>query len=200
MLALSLEARWVVRALAAPEFFDAYKAVPLVSTGVALYALYLVLSVSVGAHRAARSSTSRSPARPLAVNIGLNLVLVPPYGLVGAGIALVGAYVVMIALMYGVTRRIFPARPGVGTARCGSSGSRLRCSRLGELLLPDLRRRRVPSRAALVALSYLPLLWASGFFQRPRSGTRCARAIERARGCGQRRRRRTWKPCAAART
>ena len=48
VLALSLEARWVVRALAAPEFFDSYKAVPLVSTGVALYALYLVLSVAVG--------------------------------------------------------------------------------------------------------------------------------------------------------
>ena len=63
VLALSLEARWVVRALAAPEFFDAYKAVPLVATGVALYALYLVL-VGVGrAHRAARTSTSRSPAR-----------------------------------------------------------------------------------------------------------------------------------------
>ncbi len=48
VLALSLEARWVVRALAAPQFFDSYKAVPLVSTGVTLYALYLVLVVVVG--------------------------------------------------------------------------------------------------------------------------------------------------------
>ena len=32
VLALSLAARWVVRALAAPEFFDAYEAVPLVAT------------------------------------------------------------------------------------------------------------------------------------------------------------------------
>ena len=43
VLALSLEARWVARALAAPQFFDSYKAVPLVATGVTLYALYLVL-------------------------------------------------------------------------------------------------------------------------------------------------------------
>ena len=34
--------------LAAPEFFGSFEAVPLVSTGVALYALYLVLVVSVG--------------------------------------------------------------------------------------------------------------------------------------------------------
>ena len=33
----------------------------------------------------ARSSTSRSPATALAVNLGLNLLLVPPYGIVGRG-------------------------------------------------------------------------------------------------------------------
>ena len=84
VLALSLEARWVVRALAAPEFFDAYKAVPLVSTGVALYALYLVLSVSV--QRTGRTAFNFPvTGAALAVNIALNLMLIPPYGLVGAG-------------------------------------------------------------------------------------------------------------------
>ena len=47
VLALSLEARWVA-CPAAPEFFESYKAVPLVSTGVTLYALFLVLVVVVG--------------------------------------------------------------------------------------------------------------------------------------------------------
>ncbi len=35
----------------------------------------------------------------LAANLGLNLLLIPPYGIVGAGIALVASYVVMVGLM-----------------------------------------------------------------------------------------------------
>ena len=178
VLALSLEARWVVRALAAPDFFDAYKAVPLVATGVALYALYLVLSVSVS--RTGRTAFNFPvTGTALAVNIALNLVLIPPYGLVGAGIALVGAYVVMIALMYGVTRRIFPLDLEWGRILriVGIAGALFA---LGELLLPTSGIAGFVARAA-VALVYLPLLWASGFFgDEEREAMR--RALERARG------------------
>jgi O-antigen/teichoic acid export membrane protein len=178
VLALSLEARWVVRALAAPAFFDAYKAVPLVSTAVALYALYLVLSVSVS--RTGRTAFNFPvTGATLAVNIALNLVLIPPYGLVGAGIALVGAYVVMIALMYGVTRRIFPLDLEWGRLLriVGIAGV---LYALGELLLPTSGIAGFLMRAG-VALAYLPLLWASGFFgDEERDAMR--RALERARG------------------
>ena len=183
VLALSLEARWVVRALAAPEFFDAYKAVPLVATGVALYALYLVLSVSV--QRTGRTSFNFPvTGTALAVNVALNLILVPPYGLVGAGIALVGAYVVMIALMYGVTRRVFPLELEwgrivriIGIAAALFAG--------GELLLPDSGVGGFVARAA-VALAYLPLLYASGFFQdRERRALRSALQSVRRSGSAQ---------------
>ena len=43
-----LLARWIVRILAAPEFFDSYEAIGLLAPGVALYALYLVLVVILG--------------------------------------------------------------------------------------------------------------------------------------------------------
>ena len=43
-----LFSRWIVRALAAPEFFESYEAVGLISTGVTLYALYMVLVVILG--------------------------------------------------------------------------------------------------------------------------------------------------------
>ena len=45
---LWLLSRWIVRLLAAPEFFESYEAIGLVSTGVMLYALYLVLVVVLG--------------------------------------------------------------------------------------------------------------------------------------------------------
>ena len=178
VLALSLEARWVVRALAAPDFFDAYKAVPLVSTGVALYALYLVLSVSVS--RTGRTAFNFPvTGAALAVNIALNLVLVPPYGLVGAGIALVGAYVVMIALMYGVTRRIFPLDLEWGRlVRIVGIAAALFAA--GELLLPTSGIAGFLARGA-VALSYLPLLWASGFFGGRGAGCDAPRDRARAR-------------------
>jgi O-antigen/teichoic acid export membrane protein len=178
VLALSLEARWVVRALAAPQFFDAYKAVPLVSTGVALYALYLVLSVSV--QRTGRTAFNFPvTGTSLAVNIALNLLLVPRYGLVGAGMALVGAYIVMIGLMYGVTRRVFPMDfEWSRLARIVGLAAALFA--LGELLLPKSGAVGLLARAG-VALAYLPLLYASGFFG-PHERDAMRRAIARARG------------------
>jgi len=161
VLALSLEARWVVRALAAPEFFGAYEAVPLVATGVTLYALYLVLSVAVG--RVGRTEYNFPvTAVALAVNIGLNLVLIPPYDIVGAGIALVAAYLVMVALMYAVTRRVFPL--GLEWARIARIvGFAAALFAAGELLLPGDGAVGVLSRAALVPV-FWALLYGSGFF------------------------------------
>ena len=180
VLALSLEARWVVRALAAPQYFDAFKAVPLVSTGVALYALYLVLSVSV--QRTGRTAFNFPvTGTALAVNVALNLALVPPLGLVGAGIALVGAYVVMIAMMYVVSRRVFPLPLEWGRlARIvGIAGALFAPA---ELLLPTAGVGGFLARAG-VALAYLPLLYASGFLgERERVAMR--RALERARSGG----------------
>ncbi len=160
VLALSLEARWVARLLAAPQFFESWKAIPLVATGVTLYGLYLVLVVLVG--RAGRTGLNFPVAAAAAAsNLALNLLLVPPYGLVGAGLALVGAYVVMLALMYAVTRRVFAVpfqwgRMGRIVAIAGGVYA------AGELLLPDSGVIGFASRAALVPL-FVGLLFASGF-------------------------------------
>ncbi len=102
-----LFSRWIVRALAAPEFFASYKAVGLISTAVTLYALYLVLVVILG--RTGRTEFNFPAALgALVANVALNLVLVPPLGIVGAGLALVASYLVVLALMYAFTQRLFP--------------------------------------------------------------------------------------------
>jgi len=104
--ALALLGRWALRLLAAPSFFDAHEALPWVALGWALYGLFLVLVVIAGR---ARVTTRNFPAAliGLAVNGLLLVVLVGPLGIAGAGIALCGAYVVMLAVMYGLTRRLF---------------------------------------------------------------------------------------------
>jgi O-antigen/teichoic acid export membrane protein len=43
VIGMWLFSRWIVRALAAPEFFDSYEAIGLLTTAVTLYALYMVL-------------------------------------------------------------------------------------------------------------------------------------------------------------
>jgi O-antigen/teichoic acid export membrane protein len=162
VLALSLEARWVARALAAPAFFESYKAVPLVSTGVTLYALYLVLVVVVGRVGRTEFNFPVTAAATLA-NAALNLALVPPYGLVGAGIALVGSYVVILVLMYAVVRRLFPVPFQWGRlARIVVIAAALFAA--GELTLPTSGASGLLTRATLIPAFGL-LLWASGFFE-----------------------------------
>ena len=102
-----LFSRWIVRALAAPKFFEAYEAIGLVSTAVTLYALYLVLVVILG--RTGRTEFNLPAAiGALVANVVLNLILVPSMGIVGAGLALVASYLVVLGRMYAFTQRLFP--------------------------------------------------------------------------------------------
>ena len=90
----------------------------------------------------------------LVVNVALNLALVPPLGIVGAGLALVASYLVVVALMYGFTQRLFPVPYEWGrlarvVARLGRAWSAL-----GELLMPTDGASASLGRA--VALARLP--------------------------------------------
>jgi O-antigen/teichoic acid export membrane protein len=106
---LWLLSRWIVELLATPEFFEAHEAVGLLATGVSLYALYLVLVVILG--RTGRTEFSfPATAAGTVANIALNLLLIPPLGIVGAGIALVASYAIVLALIYVFTQRLFPVR------------------------------------------------------------------------------------------
>jgi O-antigen/teichoic acid export membrane protein len=108
--AVALLGRWLVRLLAAPTFFGAYRALPWLALGWALYGLYLVFVVIAGRARV----TSRNfvaAAAGLVVNMTLLVLLVPHsgagLGVAGAGIALCGAYAVMLVVMYQLTRSLF---------------------------------------------------------------------------------------------
>jgi O-antigen/teichoic acid export membrane protein len=156
-----LFSRWIVRALAAPEFFGSYEAIGLIATGVALYALYMVLVVILG--RTGRTEFNfPATIAALIANLVLNLVLVPPLGIVGAGLALVASYVIVVALMYVFTQRLFPVPYEWG-----------RLSRVvlvtaavvafGELVLPTEGFAGLLARSA-VWLVYPLALYAGGFF------------------------------------
>jgi O-antigen/teichoic acid export membrane protein len=156
-----LFARWIARALAAPEFFDSYEAVGLISAAVTLYALYMVQVVILG--RTGRTEFNLPAAlAALATNVVLNLILVPPLGIVGAGLALVASYLVVVALMYGFTQRLFPVPyQWARLARVTLVAAVLIA--LGELALPTSGALGLLGRAVLLA-AYPFALFASGFF------------------------------------
>jgi len=156
-----LLSRWIVRALAAPKFFDSYEAIGLITTAVTLYALYMVLVVILG--RTGRTEFNfPAAAAALVTNIALNLALVPSLGIVGAGIALVASYIVVLALMYGFTQRLFPVPyEWARLARVVAVTSGIVV--LGELLLPTEGFLGLLARTALW-LTYPLALLATGFF------------------------------------
>jgi O-antigen/teichoic acid export membrane protein len=160
---LALLGRWVLRLLAAHAYFGAYRALPWVALGWALYGLWVVFLVIAGR---AKVTTRNFPAAlaGLIANVILLLMLVPPLGIAGAGIALCGAYVVMIAVMHVLTRRAFAA---------AFEWSRLvrlivvlgGLAALGDVLLPTHGLVGFVTRAAVWAAMPVVLL-ATGFAHR----------------------------------
>jgi O-antigen/teichoic acid export membrane protein len=157
---LWLLSRWIVELLAAPEFFEAYEAIGLLATGVSLYALYLVLVVVLG--RTGRTEFNfPATVAGTVVNVVLNLILVPPHGIVGAGIALVASYIVVLGLMYALTQRLFPVPYEWGRLALLVVVTAATVA-VGELLLPTDGFGGFASRTALW-LALPVLLLVAGF-------------------------------------
>jgi O-antigen/teichoic acid export membrane protein len=159
---LALLGRWLVRLFAAPQFFAAHEALTWVALGWALYGLFLVL-VAMAARAQVTIRNAPAALCGLAINIALLAALVPPLGIAGAGLALVGAYVVMLVVMWLLTRSLFHvpfewARLATVVVVAGG------LSAAGELLLPDAGVSGFVTRS-LVLVAIVPALWGAGFFR-----------------------------------
>jgi O-antigen/teichoic acid export membrane protein len=157
---LALEGRWLLRLLAAHSFFRAYRALPWVALGWALYGLWVVFLVIAGR---AKVTTRNFPASlaGLIANVVLLVVLVPAFGIAGAGIALCGAYVVMLTVMHVLTRRAFAvAFEWVRIVQLVLVMGGV--AAVGDLVLPTHGAVGFLTRA-LAFLAIPPALWAIGF-------------------------------------
>lgn len=172
--AVALVGRWLVRLLAAPEYFGAYKALPWLALGWALYGLYPVLMVLAGR---AGVTTRNFPAAAagLAINVALILLLVPSgganLGIVGAGLALCGAYVAMLVVLYALTRSLF--RVGFEWGRLGVAVAIFASVAVsGELLLPTSGLGGLVLRALWLVLVPVLLILTRFFTARELKGAR----------------------------
>ncbi len=107
-LALGLLAPWLVRLLARGHgFHRASEAVALLAFGSTAYAGYAVLAIGVGRARRTQFNWIVTGAAAI-VNIVLNVILIPRYGMEGAAIATVAAYVALFAGMTLNAQRVYP--------------------------------------------------------------------------------------------
>jgi O-antigen/teichoic acid export membrane protein len=174
---LLLLGRWVVRLLAAPAYFGAHAALPWLALGWSLYGLFVIFVVIAGR---AEVTTRNFPAAAvgLGFNVLLLIVLTPSLGIAGAGLALAGAYVAMLAAMRLLTRRLFHVAfewrriAQLALVLGGLAGA-------GELLLPTSGAAGFATRT-LLALALPAVLGLTGFY-RPEERARLRALLGRVR-------------------
>ncbi|HEY7792602.1 MAG TPA: oligosaccharide flippase family protein [Gaiellaceae bacterium] len=155
-LGLGLLAPWLVELLTTPEFQEGERVVaPLAFAGMA-YAAYIVMAIGVGRAKRTQFNWVITGVAAL-VNVLLNLVLIPPYGMMGAAAATIVSYVVMFAGMTWYAQRVFPTPyqwRRVFTAIAAAVALLLIGKAVGGLAV-----------ALVLALAYPVALLALGFYQ-----------------------------------
>jgi O-antigen/teichoic acid export membrane protein len=104
---LSLLSPWLVQILGPPEFQEAERVVAPLCFAAVAFGAYVVVVISIGRARRMASNFVITGAAAM-LNVVLNLVLIPPYGIRGAAFATLSAYVAMFAGMAWKAQRVFP--------------------------------------------------------------------------------------------
>jgi O-antigen/teichoic acid export membrane protein len=104
---LALLSPWIVQVVAKSTFWEASRVVGLLAFSTVAFAGYIVISIGIGRARRTQFNWVIT-GLAAAVNIALNLTLIPPYGMMGAAVATVVAYAMMFAGMAWWSNRIYP--------------------------------------------------------------------------------------------
>jgi O-antigen/teichoic acid export membrane protein len=106
-LGLTLFAPWLVDLLAASRFAESSRVVGPLSFAAVAFGAYIVVAIGVGRIRRTQFNWIVTGAAAV-VNVALNLILIPSYGMMGAAVATVAAYVTMAIGMAWWSQRIYP--------------------------------------------------------------------------------------------
>jgi O-antigen/teichoic acid export membrane protein len=106
-LALGALAPWLVQLLTNPRYQRAEEGVATLAFAGAVYAGYVVLAIGSGRARRTQLNWVVTGVGA-AVNVGLNIWLVPRWGMVGAAISTAAAYVVLFVGMTLYAQHVYP--------------------------------------------------------------------------------------------
>jgi O-antigen/teichoic acid export membrane protein len=96
-----------VKLITTEPFYPAQNVVAPLAFGVAAFGAYVVVQIGTGRARQTRSNWLVTGAAA-AVNVILNLALIPSYGRMGAAVATVVAYTLLFVGMAWRAQRVFP--------------------------------------------------------------------------------------------
>ncbi len=105
--ALALLSPWIVDWIADPAFDESSRVVGPLAFAAVAFGAYIVVAIGVGRARRTQFNWVVTGVAA-AVNIVLNLLLIPPYGMIGAAVATIAAYATMFAGMAWWSQRIYP--------------------------------------------------------------------------------------------
>jgi len=105
-LVLALFAREIVTLLADPSYMQAYTVIPVIALGILFNSIYLIPVKIFFYNKKTRAIFLFTGVAAL-VNIGLNLWLIPLYGMYGAAWATVGGYLSLFILVYQGSQKLF---------------------------------------------------------------------------------------------
>ena len=106
-LALGLLAPWLVQLLTTEEFYSAERVVAPLAFAAAAFGAYIVVVIGIGRARRTRSNWIVTGVAA-ALNVALNIVLIPAFGMMGAAVATIGAYGALFLGMAWKAQRVFP--------------------------------------------------------------------------------------------
>jgi O-antigen/teichoic acid export membrane protein len=106
-LALGALAPWWTDLLTAPKYHRAEEGIALLAFAGAIYAGYTVLAIGSGRARKTQLNWLVTGVGA-AANVALNFWLIPAYGMVGAAISTLAAYVVLFVGMTIYAQRVYP--------------------------------------------------------------------------------------------
>jgi O-antigen/teichoic acid export membrane protein len=96
-----------VHVLTRPLFYPGSRVVPILAFGATAFIAFNVMSIGIGRAKKTQFNWVVTGAAAV-VNIGLNFVLIPPYGMMGAAVSTLVAYLVMFFGMAIRANQVFP--------------------------------------------------------------------------------------------
>ena len=93
--------------MSTPPFFDAYRVIPLIALSYLFYGCYFNLNIGFVLQKKTKYDSFIIGAGA-ALNLGLNYLLIPTYGMMGAAVATVISYSLLPVGAYFVSRRYYP--------------------------------------------------------------------------------------------
>jgi len=96
-----------------PSYHSAAPIIPIITTSIMFFGVYNVLTVGVSIQRKTWFAVIFTTIAAL-TNVGLNLILIPLYGSMGAALSTLLAYAVLALIAYIVNQRIYPVPFEIG--------------------------------------------------------------------------------------